>query len=173
MTCINCFSWIFVVVFICLSIFWHNMKFHGWIFTLKYVNNVYFQLCMTNLFILGLAINRADHCTWGSRVWHLDFRLGAQKGLFDKLRGQKQDFCIIIYTISAPRGPQQNLGAYAPVKVEPWEGSATGPGGWAECSQAGRWLSLYILVLGALLSYIPTNSYVWVQCSVPFRLIYF
>ena len=55
-----------------------------------------------------------------SRVWHLLFRLGARNGLLIEMSGQKQDFWLLyMYTISGPlpekaRGPQQNLGAYAP-----------------------------------------------------------
>ena len=49
----------------------------------------------------------------------LRFQARGPKRYFDRFSGQKQDFCILIYTISGPqseksRGPQQNVGAYAP-----------------------------------------------------------
>ena len=52
----------------------------------------------------------------------LRFQARCPKRSFDEFSGQKQDFCIIIYTISGPsseklRRPQQNLGAYAPGPV--------------------------------------------------------
>ena len=48
----------------------------------------------------------------------LRFQARGPKRYFDKSRGQKQHFCMIINTISGPkseksRDPQQNLGAYA------------------------------------------------------------
>ena len=54
----------------------------------------------------------------------LRFQARGPKRYFDRFSGQKQDFCILMYTISGPqseksRGPQQNRGAYAPGKVEP------------------------------------------------------
>ena len=53
------------------------------------------------------------------------FQARGPKRSFDKFIGQKKYFCIIIYRyyfgplVSKSRGPQQNLGAYAPGKFKP------------------------------------------------------
>ena len=56
------------------------------------------------------------------RVWHLDFRLGARKGLLVKISSQKQDFWLF-YILS--RAPSLNLGTHSKIlghkALGPWE----------------------------------------------------
>ena len=63
-----------------------------------------------------------------SRVWHLDFRLGAWIGLLIKNSGHKQDFWgyILFWApslkILGPTAKSRGICAWAPGKVEPWLG---------------------------------------------------
>ena len=47
------------------------------------------------------------------RVWHLDSRLGARKGLLMKISGQKQNFWLIYIVFWAPS--LKNLGAHSKI----------------------------------------------------------
>ena len=60
------------------------------------------------------------------RVWHLDFRLGAQKGILIKISGQKQYLWLsnVLFRtpsvkILGPHTKSRGICSWAPGKVEP------------------------------------------------------